>query len=283
VPDDAVAGKIIEATSPFGNKVKCKVPIGVAPGQTFTVLDTSGPQTDGAPAQHNMIELREGGDIFHGAQKLVVRQETAAAVGLCSFESGNRYRVSAPGFGGGDEKGGAAFLHISEESRCGERVCCGSFRSLTLRLHDGTGSQAPVVQTMRKSFGSQGCCCCCRGPTVSVSGRGGASDNVGEVLDPFRCFAVEHRIVDKDNQPRFSTKGSALQCGLCFPFCCEVGFDVHKDGAKVASISRPALTCTELCVHSNRFTIDFDKLDDPVDRQLLMCSAMLLELQYFEL
>jgi len=224
-----------------------------------------------APAQQVMM----GGDIFNGSQELMVKQEWAALECL-SCEAKNRYRVSQPQ---GDAEG-SPFLYISEESSCLERICCSVNRSLTLNVHQGGSKEGPVVMKMAKPFHLQGCICCCRPSFELFDGAG--KEKIGKIEDPWRCCVMDQKIFDKTGQQVFTTSGSICQFGMCCPCCAGVSFDVKKDGNKVAGIEKMALSCGELCLKTNRFKISFDQVTDPDEKKLVLGSAMLLDLEYFE-
>merc|ERR1711862_316883 len=105
-----------------------------------------------APEQQSM-DMAPGSDIFGGAKSLFIKQEMAA-VELCGIEAKQRYRISVPENG----KEGRVFLYITEKSECGERICCGPNRALTLQVHQGPDKDGPVIQTMHKPFACVGCC-----------------------------------------------------------------------------------------------------------------------------
>lgn len=222
-----------------------------------------------APAQQVM-----GDDIFKGSQEIMVKQEWAALECL-SCEAKNRYRVSQPN---GDQEG-SAFLYISEESGCLERICCSVNRSLTLNVHQGASKEGDVVMKMKKPFHLQGCICCCRPSFDLVDG---AEKNIGKVEDPWRCCVMDQKIFGAGGQQVFTTSGSIWQLGMCCPCCAPVNFGVMKDGKQVASVEKMTLSCGELCLKTNRFKINFDQVTDPEEKKLVLGSAMLLDLEYFE-
>lgn len=229
----------------------------------------------GAPGQQVMGNV--GGDIFGGASEILIKQEWAA-IELCDIEAKQRYRVSVPS--GPNKEEGVPFLYITEESGCLERVCCSVNRSLTLRVHNGPNKEAPIIQRMHKPFSCQGCCF--MRPAFRVTGAGGEGDFIGEIEDPCRCCTMDQQVFGPSKNLMFTTAGSVLQCGMCCPLCAEVRFDVTKNGSQVAYISKLPLTCAEACVKTNRFLVAFDKIEDPNEKRMMLSSAMLLDLEYFE-
>jgi len=268
VPRRAGPGTTLQVQSPYGNTIQVQVPEGVGPGQDFQVIDPLAPQTLGAPGQRMMGST--GGDIFHGAARVYVKQEMAV-VELCGIEAKQRYRISVPN----GNKEGAVFLYITEESDCVERICCGTNRSLKLRVHGGATKDGPVIMEMNKPF--QGWCC--MRPSFSVSSSG---QQIGEVDDPCRCCLVEQEVYGPNKNFIFKTAGTLCQTGIWCSMCAGVYFDVTKHGQKVAQIERLPMETEECCLMTNRFMIDFNSIQDPQERKMLLASAMLLDLAYFE-
>jgi hypothetical protein len=212
-------------------------------------------------------------DIFRNQQSVLVKQEWAA-LECCDCEAKNRYRISVPRDGRYE---GDVFLYVDEESGCLERICCSVNRSLELRVHSGTSKDDPVVQRMKKPFHLQGCCFC--RPKFEVFGS--ASQLLGRVEDPCRICKMDQQVYDAQDNLLFTTYGSICQCGLYCPMCCDVSFDILKDGQEVGKITKMALTCSEACLKTNRFKIDFGTLQ-PMEKRMAFASAMLLDLEYFE-
>mmetsp|Transcript_148310 Transcript_148310/g.369727 ORF Transcript_148310/g.369727 Transcript_148310/m.369727 type:complete len:286 (-) Transcript_148310:168-1025(-) len=276
VPEGAGPGSTIQVQSPFGNTLQVQVPANVQPGQVFQVQDpqaSPAPATVGAPSQQTMGNSAISRDIFCGAKKILVKQEWAA-IECCAIEARQRYRISVPGAGNVE---GPVFLYITEESNCVERVCCSTNRSLKLKVHEGPSKDQPVVMEMIKPFSLQGCCFL--RPSFSVTEQGGL---LGEVLDPCRICTMDQQVVDNSKNLFFTTEGTLCQMGIFCPLCSGVNFAVNKNGQKVASIEKMALDCAECFTKTNRFMIDFDTLNEPIEKKMLLASAMLLDLQYFE-
>merc|ERR1740121_329939 len=93
---------------------------------------------------------------------------------------------------------------------------------------------------------------------------------------------MDQQIKDAQGKPVFTTTGSIWQLGMCCPCCASVRFDVMRGTTREAGIERMALSCAEMCLKTNRFKLDFDKVTDPAERKLVLGSAMLLDLEYFE-
>lgn len=275
VPEGAEPGATIQVQSPWGNTLQVQVPEGSFPGSVFQVQDPNAPvqaTVIGAPQQ---MSMNPGSDIFNNATRVMVKQEWAA-IELCGIEAKNRYRISVPT---PDNQEGPAFLYITEESQCFERVCCGPNRSLTLKVHMGASKEGPVVQHMHKPLSCQGCCFL--RPSFSVTGAS-AAEPLGNIDDPCRCCLMDQQVFNASQQPVFTTQGSICQGGIFCPLCFDVDFSVKKGDAQVAKISKMALSCEEACVKTNRFMVEFGQITDAQEKKLLLASAMLLDLEYFE-
>jgi len=186
---------------------------------------------------------------------------------LCGCEAKNRYMAK-------DEK-----FYIDERSDCCQRLFASTNRELTLFGHAGNSGEAPVALRMYKPYHLQGCCFC--RPSLQVDMADGAK--IGTIEDPWKCCTMDQQILDKNGGMKFTVAGSICQCGMCCACCADVKFDVSdKSGNVVGAITKPALTLGEACVKTNRFVVDFPKQCTMEDKHLLVGSAMLLDLQYFE-
>jgi len=47
-------------------------------------------------------------------------------------------------------------------------------------------------------------------------------------------------------------------------------------------VTKRALDLQDMFLQTNRFVINFDKVQDPTDKRLILGAAMLLDLEYFE-
>jgi len=233
--------------------------------------------TIGAPVQDGMIEVQ--GDLFGGAEALYIKQEMAA-IEMFGCEAKQRYRISVPKQEEADSpyKEGDVFLYISEESNCMLRLCCGPNRPLKLIVHQGQDKTGPTVMTMQKPFHLQGCCCL--RPSFEVVAN---NKIIGRVEDPWRCCYMDQQIKDANGTLMLATGGSPWQCGAFCPCCYGITFKVtKKDGQKCGEITKMKADCSEMCCGTNRFMINMISVPDETERKMLLASAMLLDLQYFE-
>jgi len=232
--------------------------------------------TIGAP-QMQMMGGARGGDIFPGVTKLFIKQEMAV-VEIFGLEAKQRYRISVPT---ADNKEGTVFMFISEESGCFERICLGPNRSLTLKLHAGPSKDHEVIQKMSKPYAIGGNCPCCR-PMFEVFSVPNDGNKLGTVVDPWACCAMNQVSADEKGAERFKTSGSPFQLGMCCACCAGVEFNIRRGGEVVGKVEKMSMDLEELFLNTNRFTVDFGQLTDPIDKRLALASAMLLDLQYFE-
>jgi hypothetical protein len=224
----------------------------------------------GAPQQQQMIP----GDIFMGAQKIFIKQEMAM-IELCGIEAKQRYRISVPTQ---DNQEGQVFLYISEESECCMRVMCSKNRALKLKVHNGPSKEGEVIQTMEMPFHCSGPCPCMR-PNFTVQAGG---ETIGNIDDPCHCCTMDQKVLDARGNEIFTVDGSICQMGMCCPCCAPVNFSAKKGDTQVGGVEKLPLDCSDLCLKTNRFIVDFGTLKDPTERKLMLASAMLLDLEYFE-
>lgn len=236
------------------------------------------------PQQQSMQPpVKSGGDpygsadIFMGMPMIGIQQRFEI-MEMCGCEARNRYDVgNSP-----DAKvpPGSGFLHVSEDSECLERICCGPNRTLTLNVNQGGNKGAgPVVMSMHKPFHCQGCCFL--RPEFQITAQG---QQVGNIKDPFRCCSIDQHIFDAAGVQRFQTGPETIcQIGICCPCCGDVSFPISRTGgAQVATVTRPALEFCECLQKTNRLKIDWQAVSDPQERKLIFAAAMLIDLEYFE-
>mmetsp|Transcript_4067 Transcript_4067/g.11558 ORF Transcript_4067/g.11558 Transcript_4067/m.11558 type:complete len:345 (-) Transcript_4067:183-1217(-) len=189
------------------------------------------------------------------------------AIEFCGVEAKNRYM---------SEDGG---VYIDERSDCFQRTIASVNRELTLFVHAGPNGTAPVVLRLYKPYHLPGCCCC--RPSLEVDLPDGTK--IGSIGDPFKCCVMNQEIFDSHGEPVFEVTGNVCQTGACCPCCADVEFEVlDGSGNSVGRITKKALTCAEACAKTNRFTVDFPRQCTMEGKHLLVGSAMLLDLQYFE-
>lgn len=271
VPAGAGPGTLIQVQTPYGNLIQVNVPDGVSSGSTFQVMDPVAGNLIGAPGQH-MMAPTACGDLFNGASSLYIKQEFEM-VELCGIEAKQRYRVSVPN--GTAE--GHVFLYITEESDCTERICCGPNRSLKLKVHQGDNKAGPVALELHKPLSCQGCCCL--RPNFDVVEHG---QKLGHIDDPCTLCMMDQKISDASGKMLFQTEGMRCQLGFLCPCCVGIYFNAKKDGQSVARIEKMPLDCEDCSFGTNRFLVNFDQTNDPIERKMLLASAMLIDLAYFE-
>lgn len=213
------------------------------------------------------------------------------------IEAKNKYLISVPS---PDGQPGQAFMYAHENSDCCERVNCKACRSLTMNVHSGANSLGPILLSMHKTFHcpmppwpaaillcpfSLCCLFAASGPefTVRDTPDGPVIGSVFDPPGPLFCCKADSIIRDEMGSEIMRVGPVHLcQVGMCCPCCADQAVPVTRDGQQVATITRNALTCAELCGKINRFTIDFGSITDVVEKKLIFAAAMLFDLQYWE-
>jgi len=237
----------------------------------LVVAAMSQPETIGTPVQ----QLMNSGPSDLPMAKLFIKQEMAA-IELCGIEAKQRYRVSVAN---GDKEGNPIQFFITEKSDCIQRICCGPNRALTLEVHEGGNKDGPVMMTMEKPFSCTGCCFLRPAFKVFKSGT-----PIGEIDDPCRFCTMDQQVRDANNNHIMTMTGSVCQCGVCCPCCAPVTFDIQEaaGGGDLGKVEKLPMDCEELCLKTNRFTVDLSKIQEEDHRRLALASTMLLDLGYFE-
>jgi len=210
-----------------------------------------------------------------GAQKIFIKQEFEL-IEIFGIEAKQRYRISIPTQ---DNQEGQVFLYITEESACFQRFCCPNLRALKLKVHNGPSREGEVIQTMEMPFHCSGPCPFMR-PSFTVQAGGGQT--IGSIDDPCHCCTMDQKVLGADGNEIFTVDGSSLQFGMCCPCCAPVTFAAKKGDREVGVIEKLPLDCGDVFKKTNRFIVDFGELKDPTERKLMLSSAMLLDLEYFE-
>ena len=90
-------------------------------------------------------------------------------------------------------------------------------------------------------------------------------------------------VYDHNDTLKYKVEGSVCQIGMCCPCCGAVEFPVtNTNGQAVGLVSKRFDGLSEICLGTNKFTIDFPPEADANDRKLLLAATMLVDLQYFE-
>lgn len=237
---------------------------GVTQQESKALLDQQTQELLCNPMQH---------DMFNGVDRLFIKQERTA-VEFLGIEAKNKYRISQAT---DDNKEGPVFLYITEESQGCERVYCNANRSLKLLVHRGATKFDPVIQTMEKPFSCDcPCCSCCCRPSFDVKA---GSVQVGYVKDPCRCCHMDQQVFSANQNLIFTTTGSQCQKGMWWPCCFGIDFEVEKDGEEIGNVEKLPLNFEEMLLgNQNRFIIDMTDVKDPMERRMMLASAMLLDL-----
>lgn len=233
-------------------------------------------------------------DLFRGLSSVLVSQESTVS-------GGKRHRVSRvpPAHGGGAPE--EAFLYAAEAP---SKACHGCLpcRALRVDVHAGGSKSAPVALTMAKDWHYcvlpwpallHPLCCVCAivedwilatPAELHVGDAGGAA--TGVVHDPpgpaFWCNG-NSIVRDAGGRDVFIVGPHSLWRGLLCAPCVDdvVPVFAAATGGRVATFTRPRLTCRELFLKTNRVVIDFEHVRDPAHRSLLFAAALLFDHSYW--
>ena len=162
---------------------------------------------------------------------------------------------------------------------------------MKLYVHDGPTYESPQVLEFDKPFHCQSFPCnLFMRPTLTIKDMNGAK--IGRVHDPFVCgnaicCVLDQHIYDDQDRMKYMVKGTTCQLGMCCPLCFDFNFQIHdhhagSTGAVNGYVKKNKLDFSECCLKTNRFTVGFPPNAGPVEKALLLGSAFLLDIEYFE-
>lgn len=175
---------------------------------------------------------------------------------------------------------GEVLYAAKEASHCCCRFLCGNVRALEINVADQTGKN---VIRMSRPINCTGLCCgacypyCTQSLNVAING-----ESVGTIRERATwCYPVYHV---------FDSVGSALlkiRGPLCHFGCCaeDVPFTVTStdNGEHVATVTKKwGGFCREAVLDADNFVIDFLRNMSVDEKALILASAFLIDLMYFE-
>eukprot|EP01065_Artemidia_motanka_P037072 TRINITY_DN45261_c0_g1_i1.p1 TRINITY_DN45261_c0_g1~~TRINITY_DN45261_c0_g1_i1.p1 ORF type:complete len:311 (+),score=45.20 TRINITY_DN45261_c0_g1_i1:62-994(+) len=268
--DDAQVGTTV-ACSRCGTYIHVPIPTG--PGC---------PQIMGE--QQVLLPVKDA-DAFDGLQEVVLRRSERAGVLFHVAAAPKRHdseEEATEPYSGAD----LLFAH-SDPS-----IVYSTVQPFVLHLRRGalpstqSGMQAqPLVLSMSKpqTTGWRTCGCCCWRPQFEWL-TDAAQHNLGHVASPCLCCRLGQLLYPASSPEPDMTAGPLWSCdpGLVCPTCFDAEVPVYRDGRLVASLTRPALTCEQVCGGGGGvLKIDFRALADTRDRLRVFAAALLLHLDLF--
>jgi len=246
----------------------------------------------GAPAQKGMPN-DPFGDEFR-VEQLMMKRDIAEA--LFGVECGNRYALKPL-----DEE--RTHMYITERSTCLCKCFCRQFRTASFDVFyggdfdDRGGRNDPkILQIDRPWPGCFGCCCigCTdfnrqKGTVRWTDDAFGGSRRVGYVQDHCACCGFREELHNEKGEHLYTVRGTACQLGAFCP-CCDAKLDVvdRKFAGEriVGSVTKRAgglcQVAKDAFLDLQNFDVKAPKDATPDDKALLVATALMLDLQYFE-
>lgn len=189
---------------------------------------------------------------------------------FAGFEMKNNYVVT-------DDKGKNIYA-ISEDSECLQRFCCHNHRALSFNLHE-TDLTGPIIAKYKKELHCAGLSCCWR-PKMDVFD---GNNKLGHIYDQFAWCNLTQNVYDKNNELLYKSDGNCCQLGLhCFPCLNTVEIPIFQKEKQVSVINKDANGIQECMLQHNQFSIKFPPGATLEQKKLLIGSAMLFDMVYFE-
>lgn len=182
-----------------------------------------------------------------------------------------------------------------ERSECMERICCGPNRSLQIDISKPDHAAEPFV-TIAKPFSCVGGCCCKTETTMrtyQAPGTGApqrmAKAGVNWPLVCCCCSGCGMDVVgdDGNGQDKMKTGSNTVCCNFALACPCMCGsYDIPiirvSDGQRVATISRPQLTCMQVCGKMNELMINWSDCQlTEKEKMVIMNMSYTLEFEFF--
>mmetsp|Transcript_16928 Transcript_16928/g.41967 ORF Transcript_16928/g.41967 Transcript_16928/m.41967 type:complete len:268 (-) Transcript_16928:458-1261(-) len=247
----------------------------------------------GPPAQKGMPN-DPFGDQFRVEQLMMKRDCIEFFFGV---EMGNRYAVKPL-------NKEMTQMYITETSTCFCKVCCGASRAAAFDVfyggdYDGrNGRKDPKILQLEKPWVCPCCDFCCIGctafqrPKMTVKWTDdafGGSRSAGHVQDHCQCCGFREELHTAKGEHAYTVRGSCWQAGMCCP-CYDATLDVvdrKGEGERVVgNVTKRAGDCgqaaKEAFLDLQNFDVKAPEDATPDEKALLVATALMLDLQYFE-
>lgn len=211
-------------------------------------------------------------------EKVRALEALSAAIGQ-EIEMANKYKVL-------DQDGQELFFAVEQTDFCGRQLkqCCNDCAAWDVDILYTQGGRSDEAFKMHRDTTLT--CCCLNRPTVKVSSAQGGE--IGSISNPCSICNLVFDIADATGDHILSIDGSACQCGLLCPCpcgpCAEVNFDVNDaSGNQVGTVTKKVPGCCKFFIADDvdNYHVDFDSLQDPTQKILLMAASIFMDFRYF--
>jgi len=212
---------------------------------------------------------------LRSASKLFIKQRIRAS-DICALLTGCEVEKKFNIHGASGE----ILYSAKEQSNCFCRICCQTIRPLNINIRDPTGKD---VITFIRPMNCAGMCCgifyphCTQALTVSING-----ESAGIVRERATwCYPVFH-IFDSLGSAILKVRGPMFHFGTCGE---NVPFDVISidNGNQVATITKLwGGCCRDAVLDADNFVIEFILNTSVEEKALVLATAFLIDLMYFE-
>lgn len=248
-----------------------EIPLSSAIVQDQPNSDTNSAQSDNDSSQPQLI----GTGPLRSANKLCIKQRIRAGdvfslITGCEVEKKFNIHGSA----------GEVLYSAKEKSNFCCRCCCGNIRTLDINIRDPTGKD---IIHFSRPINCAGLCCgilypfCTQALSVSVNG-----ESAGVVRERATwCYPVFH-IYDSVGEAILKVRGPLFHFGNCGE---NVPFEVTsiENGGHVATITKMwGGCCRDSVLDAGNFVIDFYLNMSIEEKALVLATAFLIDLMYFE-
>eukprot|EP00746_Dinoflagellata_sp_MGD_P077770 gnl/MRDRNA2_/MRDRNA2_31163_c0_seq1.p1 gnl/MRDRNA2_/MRDRNA2_31163_c0~~gnl/MRDRNA2_/MRDRNA2_31163_c0_seq1.p1 ORF type:complete len:333 (-),score=52.98 gnl/MRDRNA2_/MRDRNA2_31163_c0_seq1:42-1040(-) len=260
----------------------------------------------GRPQQQTMEDC--GMRILQNSHRVRIEEKVnvleAAVENLFGFEleMANKYVIKT-------EEGHPIFLAVEKTNVC-NRQCGGDCRAVDVdvaiigqdsALSEEAGStvdwnfnpiqhvdssESQVFIKLRKDF--QCTLCCFNRPEVRVMSVA-SGKLLGIIKHPWNFCDMTFSISDHFEQELLRARAGCCQSGILCPCplgpCSEVSFSVTDpaSGRELASLRKQVPGCLKYCFAQdvNNYLVEFDKIEDPTQRALMVALALFIDFRYF--
>lgn len=193
-------------------------------------------------------------------------------------------------------------MYVGEESSCLCRCCCGPYRSMKIKVHDGKDDKAPSFIQYNRSFAcmpSNLKCCCYQEMSAKLltDEKKEEGKDIGSFVESFYWCHTQFNVVDEEGKVAYHVHPPTCCCGMCVSYCpeascstcklgcCRIPFDIYdpKSGKSVGKICKVwGGLATEVFTDADSFECKFPPEATPNEKALILGGVFLINQLYFE-